>query len=108
VSEFSIDLERTEAGLLLRLHGDLDMAVSPILREQLQTVLEQKPGRIIVDLKGVTMVDSSGIAVMIEALRHCRRRHVGLALQAPSQPVRRVLELARLDEGVFEILEPPS
>lgn len=106
MSEFDLKTEKTADGTVVRIAGDLDMAVSPTLRDALYKLYDEKPGRIIVDMRGVTMMDSSGIAVLIEALRCCRKKKLGLALSSPSDPVRKVLELARLNEGVFEILNP--
>ena len=105
MNEFTIEREQIDGGVVVRLRGDLDLAVSPLLRDAMQEVFEEKPGRVIVNMQGVTMLDSSGIAVLIESLRFCRRRRMSLALCSPSEPVRRVLELARLDEGVFEIID---
>ena len=105
MSEFEIRVEEKPEGVTLHLSGDLDMAVSPLLRDRLREVFETKPSRIFVRMKEVTMMDSSGIAVLIEALRFTRKRRMELALTAPSGPVRKVLQMARLDDGVFEILD---
>lgn len=105
MNEFKLHRVEHEGSVVLHLSGDLDMAVSPLLREEFQDAFELKPKRIIVSMKDVTLMDSSGTAVLIEALRYCRKNRLGLALAEPSGPVRQVLELARLDEGVFEILD---
>ena len=106
MNEFDLSIEKTDAGVVIRISGDLDMAVSPTLRDAFYKLYDERPARIIVNLQGVTMMDSSGIAVLIEALRYCRKKKTGLALASPSAPVKKVLELAKLDEGVFEILNP--
>ena len=108
MSEFKIRQEDSDDAITLVVSGDLDLAVSPMLRDHLHAVFEKKPKRIIVSMKEVTMMDSSGIAVLIEALRYCSKRNMGLALASPSDPVIKVLELARLDKGVFEIINPSS
>lgn len=56
----------------------------------------------VVDLSGVTYIDSSGIASLVEALQETRRRGTHLALAAVSGSALRVFELARLDR-VFSI-----
>jgi len=106
VTEFTIRTEKTDEATTITVAGDLDMAVSPELRDVLTRAIEARAKRIVVNLKDITMMDSSGIAVLIEALRNCRKSRLGLALSSPSAPVKKVLELARLDEGIFEILNP--
>lgn len=106
MTEFDLSIEDVDGATVIRVSGDLDMAVSPTLRDAFYKLYDGKPSRIIVNLQGVTMMDSSGIAVLIEALRTCRKRKFALALSTPSAPVKKVLQLAKLDEGVFEILNP--
>ena len=72
--------------------------------------LQEKPclnvlkttGNVIVDLSGVTYIDSSGVASLVEALQAAKKNGSQLSLAAVSEPTRRVLELARLDK-VFTI-----
>ena len=59
---------------------------------------------VLVDLAGVTYIDSSGVASLVEALQQARSQEAEFALAAPGEGVRRVLELARLDK-VFVIHE---
>lgn len=105
MTEFSIRRETSGDAVVLRLVGDLDMAVSPQLRDELGTAFEARPKRVIVDMKGVTFMDSSGISVLVVALRNSGRRRVTLALASPSPAVRSVLEMSAV--GVFQIIDAP-
>jgi anti-sigma B factor antagonist len=105
VSQFEVTRETVGDTIVLRLRGDLDMAVSPELREQLAAALEAKPKRIIVDMKEISFMDSSGVAVLVVALQACGRKRMNLSLAAPSAPVRNVLEMSGLHAGVFEIVD---
>ena len=50
------------------------------------------------DLSGVTYIDSSGVASLVEALQASKQQATRFGLAAVSEPTRRVLELARLDK----------
>ncbi len=90
-----------EGGLVIALRGDIDLESSPHARRALLACVERRE-RLVVDLSGVTYIDSSGIASLVEALQETRRRGKHLALAAVSGSALRVFELARLDR-VFSI-----
>lgn len=50
-----------------------------------------------IDLSGVNFVDSSGLAAMVRGMKRARERGGDVALIAPSDPVRVILELTCLD-----------
>ncbi len=81
--------------------GEIDLDSSPAARKTLLKCFD-KAGNVIVDLSGVTYIDSSGVASLVEALQAAKKNGSQLSLAAVSEPTRRVLELARLDK-VFTI-----
>jgi anti-sigma B factor antagonist len=52
--------------------GEIDVATSPILRSELAVVLAQQPQEITLDLHEVGFVDSSGLGVLVGALKRLR------------------------------------
>ena len=82
--------------------GEVDLYSSPKMREALLASLSQRQARVVVDLSGVTYMDSSGIATLVEALQAARKGQGRLVLAGLSDRVREVFELARL-ETVFEL-----
>lgn len=96
--------EKTDAGFLLRLKGDVDMNSSSQVRTALGEVFRQGKGIkvLFVDLSQVRYMDSSGIATLIEAMQACMKQGSRLRLVDLSPAVRDVFELARL-ASVFEI-----
>ena len=54
---------------VLPLEGDIDLHVSPVVREALNAMIKKKPERIVIDLSRVTYIDSSGVAALILAMQ---------------------------------------
>ena len=52
--------------------GEIDVATSPLLRSELASVLAQGPDEVTLDLSGVSFVDSSGLGVLVGALKRLR------------------------------------
>lgn len=100
-----MNLQTTEIGqvFMVTLSGDVDLRHSPALRKALMELMfAHRP--VVVDLSGVTYVDSSGVAGLVEAYQMARKNGTGFTLASISDPVRRVLQLARLDR-VFTIVD---
>lgn len=82
--------------------GEVDLYSSPRMREALLSSVTKKSPHLIVDLAGVSYMDSSGIATLVEALQLTRRHSGRLVLAGMSDRVREIFELARL-QSVFEL-----
>jgi anti-sigma B factor antagonist len=95
-------LEKQGASIVF-FKGEIDLESSPAARETMLKCFK-KTGNVIVDLSGVTYIDSSGVASMVEVLQASRKNGSPFSLTAVSEPTRRVLELARLDK-VFTLYD---
>ena len=93
-----------DASDVLAVQGEVDLSNAPDLRGHLRDLLETQRRNVVVDLSKVDYMDSSGIAVLIEGMRWAQRTNARMVLAAPSQQVRMVMELARLD--AFFVTEP--
>lgn len=89
---------------ILELSGELDYHSSPDLRTQLNELVGKQTPKILVDLKGIDYMDSSGIATFVEAFQKTKRYQGKLILAALTDTVRGVFEIAKLD-SIFEITE---
>ena len=98
----TIDKEKSPSGFLIRVVGEVDLYSSPELREAILKAVPSAEGGLAIDMAGVTYIDSSGVATLVEGLRSTREHGTGFVLVSPSPAVVQVLELARLD-SVFEI-----
>ena len=89
--------------VLVRLNGRTTVDSSPDLRDRLRTLLSEEglPETIVVDLAGVSYIETSGIATMIEALRIARHHQINFRLQGLSGAVLRLFEVT----GVLALFE---
>ena len=84
--------------IVASVRGEIDLHNSPQVRTQLLKFLdEQKPKKLVLNLKEVPYMDSSAIAVLVEALQRLRRLGGKLYLTDLQPRVRGLLEIARLD-----------
>ena len=90
--------ETSDDATVLHVAGELDLSTVAAF----DTALEQSrlSGRVIVVLSECTFIDSSALQSLVRAERTARESGGSLALVAPTQPARRVLEVAALDRFV--------
>ena len=62
-------MAKTEPSIL-PLEGEIDLHVSPQIGASLATLIAKKPPQLVVDLSKVSYIDSSGLAVLIEAMQN--------------------------------------
>ena len=98
-----LDFVRDEATVVVRVVGEVDVAASPALREALVELIEGQGNLSIqLDLEHMTFLDSTGIGVLVGALRALRRKGGTLTLANPRPSTFRVLEIAGLTQ-IFDI-----
>ena len=95
-------MPRKQTPNVLSLEGEIDLHVSPEVAASLRTIIAQKPKRLVVDLTRVTYLDSSGLAVLIEAMQDVQQYGGKFALANVQPSVHHIFEIARLDQ-VFQI-----
>lgn len=93
---------RTEGPFnIVILSGEVDLYYSPKARELILDFLNRNY-YVLVDLSGVTYIDSSGVASLVEGYQLARTRQLEFGLVGVSRAAMQVLQLARLDK-VFPI-----
>ena len=89
---------------VLPLEGEIDLHISPRVERSLASMIAKRPEHVVVDLSGVTFIDSSGLAVLINAMQDVKEYGGKLTLSGITQNVRSILEIARLDQ--FFLIDP--
>lgn len=84
--------------------GEVDLYSSPELREALLEQMDGVHKDVLVNMGGVSYIDSSGIATLVEGLQLSQRTQTRFGLFGLRSNARSVLELARLNR-VFCIFE---
>jgi anti-anti-sigma factor len=99
--------EHRPGTIRVTLSGELDLANAYAFDRRLLDVEAQHPALIMVDLRGLTMLDSTGLARLVSAQRRARRGGWRLVLIRGGKIVQRVLQTTRLDE-LLEVTSDPD
>jgi len=89
---------RDEDGVVVvHLAGEFDMAGAPTVEQQITSALRPN-SQLVVDLTSVTFMDSSGLGVLARTKHLCDEQETQLTVRIGDSAVRRVLDLAGLNE----------
>ena len=76
------------------LDGEIDMDVADNVREVVFPLIDSGK-EVHLNLKGVQYMDSSGISVIVESNQRAKEKNTKVELKEVSQPVEKVLAMAR-------------
>jgi anti-sigma B factor antagonist len=100
-----ISARRLDKITVFDISGDIDLSSSPELRKPLLRELrELRTPRVVLNLKAVRYIDSSGVASLVEGLKAARDVGSRFILFGLNTTVREVLQLSKLVR-IFEICD---
>lgn len=77
--------------------GEVDATTAPALAAALDAQVAAGATRVVLDLAGTTLLDSTGLGVLVRANRRLRSAGGALALAGATRLVRRVLEVTGVE-----------
>lgn len=103
MSQLEIDYmpEAVDDTSVLHLRGEASFREAPELRRQLfEVISEHRTSRLVIELEEVEKMDTAAMAVLVEGLMATRRDGPDVFFCTPSDSVRKVFELAGLQEAL--------
>jgi anti-sigma B factor antagonist len=92
----SITRDQDDRGVVLALSGELDVISAPDLAEQLDALAAEACPRVLLELSGLTFVDSAGVSVLVKAKHEAEANGRRLILRSPTEQVRQVFSVVGL------------
>ena len=89
--------------VILAASGEIHVSTAPELSERLNRAIADGRTRLVLDFSGVEFIDSTGLSVLLNALRRLTRSQGTLSLVCTNPTVLRLFEITRLD-STFDIV----
>lgn len=89
---------------VVRVAGSIDVYAAPTFRERLERQIHAGNKHLLVDLSGVSFLDSTGLSVLVGRLKHARHEGGRLELICPEGRVRQAFAITGLNK-VFVIYD---
>lgn len=102
--DLNVSTRQQENHVVVAPIGEIDLHTAPQLQTELSDQLRAGADRLIVDLTGVDFCDSTGVNVLLAALRKAQEQGGSLCLVGLQPAVRKVLGITGLDR-VFPVAD---
>ena len=93
-----VDTHEREGLVQLSLRGELDLSTAERVEEELRRVEEAGSELVVLDLSGLSFLDSTGLRLMVTADQRARKSGRRLAIVKGPETVHRVFTITHLDE----------
>jgi len=103
-----------DARALVTVAGEVDLETASQFGDHALAALREVSPHLVLDLSGVTFMDSTGLKVLLSVQHRSDLAHGSLAIVGTTRPVRRILELTGLDDAfalydtLDDVPEPPT
>ncbi|MGK4595274.1 STAS domain-containing protein [Amycolatopsis sp. w19] len=96
----TVAVEHLGRAVVLAVDGDVDLHTAPVVQRAIESLLDTRPRRLVVDLTLVRFLNSAGLEVLLAAHRRAGR-DTDLRIVATTRAVWRPLQLTRLHEQLI-------
>jgi anti-anti-sigma factor len=107
VDPVRVTTEETDKSTRVSVAGELDIGTAPRIEEALAAVERKGPPLIVLDLRGLEFMDSTGLRTILDADSRAREAGRRLAVVQGDDNMKRVFEVTRLYDRV-QIVDDPA
>lgn len=93
---FSVATDEDMGSVTVRATGEIDVATAPQVEGRLLALIDAG-SPVVLDLHGVTFIDSSGLRTLVTARQRAEEKAVSFSLAGRSPAVDRLLQVTGLD-----------
>jgi anti-sigma B factor antagonist len=104
--QLRIRIDRSSDRECVALLGELDIFTARSLEDAVLGLEDANPGLVVIDLTGVSFIDSTGLSVLLTASQRAREQGRRLVVVRPPLPALRVFALTRVDAGMECVDDP--
>jgi len=105
---FEVKSEQRGDVVLVKLSGELDISSAPKVEDELARVEPDRPERIVLDLRNLAFMDSTGLRLLIAADTRARQQARRLTIVKGPETVQRVFRITRLEERLEIVDDVPA
>jgi anti-sigma B factor antagonist len=107
VTSLSLETREEEGAVRIAVAGELDISSALTFDEEVRRAEDRRPATLILDLRRLRFMDSTGLRLIMSANSRARTRGRRLAIVLGNEHVRRLFRLAGVTRRL-EIVDHPS
>ena len=100
--EFSVTVSQQSDRAMVEVRGELDVATGPTLSDAVSALTRDGLAGIVIDLDGVTFVDSKGLSTLLESYREATEQDMTLRVVNLQPPVAKLFRISGVDAVLLD------
>lgn len=80
------------------IEGEIDINTSPLLRKTFDKIIKGNEKKVLVDFSGVSYIDSSGLATLIEMFQRLQKIGGKIRFSNMTEKVKNIFEITKIDK----------
>jgi len=96
------EVQQTDGETKLFVRRSLDINSAPALSEEIDKIVATKPSKVVVDLSGLDLIDSSGVAALVKLYKYVRNAGGTIVIAGARDQPLAIFKLLRMDK-VFNL-----
>jgi anti-sigma B factor antagonist len=101
---FETQVKEADGFPVIELTGEIDLSTSPVFKQRIYEIIESGKRDVIVDMNGLDFMDSTGLGVLVAALKKTRMEGGSIRLICNRNNILKVFTITGLDK-VFAIYD---
>jgi anti-sigma B factor antagonist len=102
--ELGLDVRKVDGHSVVDVKGEIDVYTAPKLREKLIELVSEGSYDVVVNLEGVDFLDSTGLGVLVGALKRVKAHDGNLSLVCTQDKILKIFKITGLTK-VFPIFD---
>ena len=95
--DFAVTIGQQADRAIVEVRGELDAATGPTLLDAVSNLTHDGLAGVVIDLDGVTFVDSRGLSALLDSHREARERDMTLRVVNLQPPVAKLFRITGVD-----------
>jgi anti-sigma B factor antagonist len=106
---FSFDLSQTPSAALITLAGEFDVVCADSFKRRFAEATEEEPAKVVIDLRDITFIDSTGLALLLSVNEMSQDRGFALTIvSADNSPPSKIFRMTGMHNVLPLVDEPPQ
>jgi anti-sigma B factor antagonist len=102
--DIKVDTKQFKKGYVITVQGEIDVYTSPRVKETINELIEKENYNLIINLEDVRYIDSTGLGVLIGALKKVREHNGSINLICTNPQIKKIFNITGLVKifGIFK------
>jgi anti-sigma B factor antagonist len=97
--DFDVETSHRDGASVLTLRGEIDVYTAPQLRQSIVDLVEEGSVRLVVDMRAVEFLDSTGLGVLVEGLKRVKSKDGSLSIVATQDKILKIFDITGLNRA---------